>query len=134
MVKLNNNKGLTMIETILAVLVLSFMLVIFKNLNTVLNRAVNINKTSRQVGIIAKNKIEEIKSGYIYIDNNKYNILDLGETINFKEENYNVDVFVSSLPNYENINRIGLKVSNESGNISYNLIRYINFNNVITDD
>lgn len=42
----------------------------------------------------SKNKMEEIKSGYVYIDNNRYYFLDLGEIINFKEQDYDISISI----------------------------------------
>lgn len=80
------------------------------------------------MSMIAKNKMEELKSGCIYINDYKYNILDLDDqTINFTEKGYNINVLIKPLEDNENINYVNLKISNEEEDMFYNLIRYINF-------
>lgn len=75
--------------------------------------------------------MEEIKTGYIYIGNEKHYLLDLEKTMNFKEQNYNVDILIEPLHDYENIVCVNLVVGSEEGNISYNLIRYINLHKIM---
>ena len=83
--------------------------------------------------MLAKNKMEEVKSGYIYIDNNRYHILDLEEPIGFREQNYDINISISPLHDHENISRINLEVRDEKENISYNLIRYIDLHKIVAD-
>ena len=88
---------------------------------------------NQEIGILAKNKMEEVKSGYIYIDDDRYYILDLEEPINFGEQNYDINISIRPLHNYENISCINLEVSHERENISYNLIRYMDLRKIVID-
>ena len=87
---LRNNKGLTFIEVLLKLFVFSIILLTFNKHCLIINKMKKINTINHEMGIVAKNKMEEIKSGYIYIDDNRHFILDLGESITFEEQNYNI--------------------------------------------
>lgn len=131
---MGNDRGLTLIEVILTLFIFTIMVLIFNKYCFSVNRLATINMTNQEIGMIARNKMEEIKSGYVYIDNNRYCLLDLGETINFKEQNYNINISIRPLHDYENINQVNLEVSNEKGNVYYNLIRYIDLCKIITEE
>ena len=131
---MRNNRGLTLIEVLLTLFILAATVLIFGKFCLTANRLTNLNITSQEVGMIAKNKMEEIKSGYIYIDNDKHRLLDLGETISFAEQGCNIDISVRPLHNYKNISCVNLEVCNEKGNISYNLIRYINLCKIMAEE
>lgn len=122
---MKNNKGLTLIEVLLSLFIFAITILIFNRYCFIINRLTTKNMIKQEIGTIAKNKMEEIKSGYIYIDNNRYCLSDLSETISFEERNYNINVSINPLYDYEDISCINLEVSNEKGNISYNLVRYI---------
>ncbi len=128
---MKNNKGLTLIEVLLALFLLITAVSILNTYCFLINRTTAKSVINQEIGILAKNKMEEIKSGYIYIDNNRYHILDLEEFIGFKEQNYDVNISISPLHDYENISRINLEVRDEKENISYNLIRYIDLRKIV---
>lgn len=128
---MGDNKGLTLIEVLLSLFIFAITISILNRNCFIVNRLATINIINQEIGMIAKNKMEEIKSGYIYIDDNRYYLLDLEETINFKERNYNINISISPLHDYENISCVNLEVSNEKGNISYNLVRYINLHKIM---
>lgn len=119
---------MTLVEVLLALLIFTTTTLICSKYYNSISRLASINTTGRQMGIIAKNKMEEVKSGYIYIDDYKNNILDIDyAAIDFIEKDYNINILMIPLENNENINYIDLKVTDKSGNRSYNLIRYVNF-------
>ena len=120
-----------MIEVLLALFLLITAVSILNTYCFLINRTTAKSVINQEIGILAKNKMEEIKSGYIYIDNNRYHILDLEEFIGFKEQNYDVNISISPLHDYENISRINLEVRDEKENISYNLIRYIDLRKIV---
>lgn len=128
---MKNNKGLTLIEVLLALFLLITAVSILNTYCFLINRTTAKSVINQEIGILAKNKMEEVKSGYIYIDNNRYHILDLEESIGFKEQNYDVNISISPLHDYENISRINLEVRDEKENISYNLIRYIDLRKIV---
>ncbi|HZK38126.1 MAG TPA: prepilin-type N-terminal cleavage/methylation domain-containing protein [Clostridia bacterium] len=128
---MKNNKGLTLIEVLLALFLLITAVSILNTYCFLINRTTAKSVINQEIGILAKNKMEEVKSGYIYIDNNRYHILDLEEFIGFKEQNYDVNISISPLHDYENISRINLEVRDEKENISYNLIRYIDLRKIV---
>ncbi len=130
---MKNNKGLTLIEVLLALFLLITAVSILNTYCFLINRTTAKSVINQEIGILAKNKMEEVKSGYIYIDNNRYHILDLEEFIGFKEQNYDVNISISPLHDYENISRINLEVRDEKENISYNLIRYIDLHKIVAD-
>jgi len=105
----------------------------FNGCFSVISRLTIINTTRQEIGTIAKNKMEEIKSGYVYIDNNRYYFLDLGEIINFKEQDYDISISIRPLDNYENISCVNVEVGDERGNTDYNLVRYINLRKIGMD-
>ena len=88
---------------------------------------------NQEIGMLAKNKMEEVKSGYIYIDDDRYYIPDLEESMGFREQNYDINISIRPLHDYENISCINLEVSHERENISYNLIRYMDLRKIVTD-
>lgn len=93
-----------------------------------IHRLVFIDTVNRQMGEVAKDKMEELKSNCIYIEGEEYSILELQkEPISFKEKGYKIDVFIIPLHDNTNIHYINLKIANETGDAFYNLIRYINF-------
>lgn len=110
------------------------MVSIFGGCYSVINRLAAINAASQEIGTIAGNKMEEIKSGYVYIDNDKYLLLNLGEDISFEERNHNINISIKPLDDHEGIICVNLEVSNEKENISYNLIRYINLCRMIAGE
>lgn len=120
-----------MIEVLLALFLLITAVSILNTYCFLINRTTAKSVINQEIGILAKNKMEEVKSGYIYIDNNRYHILDLEESIGFKEQNYDVNISISPLHDYENISRINLEVRDEKENISYNLIRYIDLRKIV---
>lgn len=120
-----------MIEVLLALFLLITAVSILNTYCFLINRTTAKSVINQEIGILAKNKMEEVKSGYIYIDNNRYHILDLEEFIGFKEQNYDVNISISPLHDYENISRINLEVRDEKENISYNLIRYIDLRKIV---
>ena len=120
-----------MIEVLLALFLLITAVSILNTYCFFINRTTAKSVINQEIGILAKNKMEEVKSGYIYIDNNRYHILDLEEFIGFKEQNYDVNISISPLHDYENISRINLEVRDEKENISYNLIRYIDLRKIV---
>lgn len=128
---MKNNKGLTLIEVLLALFLLITAVSILNTYCFLINRTTAKSVINQEIGILAKNKMEEVKSGYIYIDNNRYHILDLEESIGFKEQNYDINISISPLHDYENISRINLEVRDEKENISYNLIRYIDLRKIV---
>ncbi len=128
---MKNNKGLTLIEVLLALFLLTTTVLILNRYFFLINRASAKNKINQKIGILARNKMEEIKSGYIYIDDNRYHILDLEDSISFKEQNYDINISIIPLHDYENISCINLDVRDERENISYNLIRYIDLRKII---
>ncbi len=105
--------------------VFTTLVLVFSRCYPVVNRLETINTTKQEMGTLAKNKMEEIKSGYIYIDDKRHLFLDLGDSISFKEHNYDINIAVKPLYDYENIRLVNLEVSNEKENTYYNLIRYI---------
>ena len=119
-------------EVLLALFILTTTVLILNTYCFLINRTTAKNMANQEMGILAKNKMEEIKSGYIYIDDNKYHILDLEESIDFKEQNYDINISIGPLHDYENISRINLEVRDEKENISYNLIRYIDLRKIVT--
>ena len=128
---MKNNKGLTLIEVLLALFLLTTTVLILNRYCFLINRISAKNKINQKIGILAKNKMEEIRSGYIYIDDNRYHILDLEDSISFKEQNYDINISIIPLHDYENISCINLDVRDERENISYNLIRYIDLRKII---
>lgn len=116
----------------LALFIFSIMILIFSKHYFAINRLADINMTSHRIGATAKNKMEEIKSGYIYIDDNRYSILDLDKSVEFKEQDYNISISISPLQGHENIDRVNLEI--ENGNVYYNLVRYINLSKIKTGD
>ena len=123
-----------MIEVLLALFLLITTVSILNTYCFFINRATAINKTDQEIGMLAKNKMEEVKSGYIYIDNNRYHILDFEEPISFREQNYYINISINPLHDYEGISRINLEVSDEKENISYNLIRYIDLRKIVVSN
>ncbi|MCK9268653.1 MAG: prepilin-type N-terminal cleavage/methylation domain-containing protein, partial [Alkaliphilus sp.] len=113
---MKNNRGLTLIEVLLALFLLITTVSILNTYCFFINRATAINKTDQEIGMLAKNKMEEVKSGYIYIDNNRYHILDFEEPISFREQNYYINISINPLHDYEDISRINLEVSDEKEN------------------
>lgn len=118
-----NNKGLTLIDTILALFMFGVLALIFTTHHHAINRAALSNKESKEIGLIAKNKMEEIKSGYIYIEGNRYDILSIGNKVVFEEEGYRIEVAIKALDDYENIKHINLEVRGKDK--YYNLVRYV---------
>lgn len=123
-----------MIEVLLSLFIFAVTVLIFNRCFCAIGRLATINTISQEIGTIAKNKIEEIKSGYVYIDNNKYCILGLGETINFREQDYDINISIMPLHNHENIGCVNVEVASEKGNTCYNLVRYINLRKIRADD
>jgi hypothetical protein len=130
---LGNNRGLTLIEVLLSLFILVVTISVFNGCFSVIGRLITANTIRQEIGTIAKNKMEEIKSGYVYIDNNKYYFLDLGEIISFKEQDYNINISTRPLDNYENISCVNVEVEDGKGNIGYNLVRYINLRKIDMD-
>ena len=131
---MRNSKGLTLMEVLLALFILTTTVLILNTYCFLINRTTAKNMANQEMGILAKNKMEEIKSGYIYIDDNRYHILDLEDSISFKEQNYDINISIIPLHDYENISCINLDVRDERENISYNLIRYIDLRKIIMDN
>lgn len=130
---MGNNRGLTLIEVLLSLFIFTTTILMFNGCFSVISRLTIINTTRQEIGTIAKNKMEEIKSGYVYIDNNRYYFLDLGEIINFKEQDYDISISIRPLDNYENISCVNVEVGDERGNTDYNLVRYINLRKIGMD-
>ncbi len=122
-----------MIEVLLSLFIFTTTILMFNGCFSVISRLTIINTTRQEIGTIAKNKMEEIKSGYVYIDNNRYYFLDLGEIINFKEQDYDISISIRPLDNYENISCVNVEVGDERGNTDYNLVRYINLRKIGMD-
>lgn len=131
---MGNNRGLTLIEVLLSLFIFAATVLIFNRFFSAIGRLTTINTINREIGTIAKNKIEEIKSGYVYIDNNRYCISGLGETVNFKEQDYDISISIKPLHDRENIGCVNVEVENEKGNAYYNLVRYINLHKTRVDD
>jgi prepilin-type N-terminal cleavage/methylation domain-containing protein len=130
---LGNNRGLTLIEVLLSLFIFAVTISVFNGCFSVISRSIITNTIRQEIGTIAKNKMEEIKSGYVYIDNNRYYFLDLGEIINFKEQDYDINISIRPLDNYENIGCVNVVVRSEKGNTDYNLVRYINLHKIRLD-
>jgi hypothetical protein len=122
-----------LIEVLLSLFIFTTTILMFNGCFSVISRLTIINTTRQEIGTIAKNKMEEIKSGYVYIDNNRYYFLDLGEIINFKEQDYDISISIRPLDNYENISCVNVEVGDERGNTDYNLVRYINLRKIGMD-
>lgn len=93
-----------------------------------LHKLIFIDTVNQQMGELAKGKIEELKTNRIYINGEEYFILELQDNdISFKEDGYKIDI--SIIPLYENtsIYCVNVKVSGETGDSFYNLVRYIDF-------
>ncbi|MFW5648887.1 MAG: type IV pilus modification PilV family protein [Candidatus Alkaliphilus sp. MAG34] len=123
---MENNRGLTLIEVLLALFIFAIAALICSKYFFIISRSSIINTINQEIGAVAKNKMEEIKTGYVYIGDEKHHLLDLEEIANFKEQSYNINIFIEPLHDYENIVCVNLVVGDEKRNISYNLIRYIN--------
>lgn len=122
-----NNKGSTLVEVLLSLLILSILILVVSRSNYFIHRLILANAQTQQMGQVAKNKIEELKSNRIYIEGEEHLIFQLEyENISFVEEEYNVDVSIKPLYENPNIKYINVSVSNHKDNRIYNLIRYIN--------
>lgn len=125
---MDNNKGLTLVEVLLSLFIFIMVVLVIDQYYYPIYRLISINRESQEMGKIAKNKMEELKSGYIYIDGDKYHVLELeDQNINFEEENYRIDIIIQPVQDYPSISYIKLNVTNEKEGSSYNLVRYINF-------
>lgn len=120
---MRNNKGLTLIETLFALFILGIVGAVCGMYFSTINRGMEVNRESRQIARLAKNKMEEIKSGHIYIEGRKYYIGDLGNNISFEEGEYRINISVKAINNHTYIRYVDLQV--EDGNKAYNLVRYV---------
>ncbi len=124
-----NQKGSTLAEVLLSLFILAIVTISFNRFYYLIQNLIYVDSVNQQIAQIAKNKMEEIKSGYVYINEEKLSITDLNQDhINFNENNYKVDIFINFLSDNTSSCYVNVVVNSQDGESQYNLVRYINLN------
>ena len=123
------NKGSTFAEVLLSLFILSVVIVSFGQFNYHIQRLNLIEVTNEEMSKICKDKIEEIKTGRIYIEEKEYFLSEFNEdTIDFKEKGYDVNISIKRLVDNKKIHYINIYVNKDK--YQYNMIRYFDFDNI----
>lgn len=125
------NKGSTLAEVLLSLFILSIVFVSFNQFYYQIQRLTLMDKVNQEMIRICKNKMEDFKSGRIYIEEEEYSLSEITEqAISFKEEGYDINIFINPLDDTNLNYSIKISVSKDGGNYQYNLIRLFNFENI----
>ncbi len=125
------DKGSTFAEVLLSLFILSIVVVLFNQFYYHIQKLNLIGTANQEMMKICKNKIEELKTGRFYIDEEEYFILEFtDEVINFKENNYDVNIFIKPVLDNTLSYYINVDVSKNKGKYQYNIVRYLNFEKI----
>lgn len=125
------NKGSTFAEVLLSLFILSLVVVLFNQFYYHIQKLNLIEESNLEMMKICKNKIEELKTERIYVDEKEYFISEFtGEVINFKENDYDVNISIKPLLDNTSNYYINVDVSKDKGKYQYNIVRYFNFEKI----
>lgn len=121
-------KGFTLVEVLLTLFILLGSVFIFGQYSRLFYKMEGMDNIYQKLTDLSISKIEELKSGRIYINGEEHLILgDVDEIIIFEEEDCNIEVHMKDVPHLSDLKYVNIQVSSKKSQYRYHLIRFIHF-------
>lgn len=122
-------RGFTLVEVLLTLFILSVSVLIFGQYSSLFYKMEDMEDVYQKITDLSVSKMEELKSGRIYIDGEAYLILeDEDGIIRFEEDGCTIEVHMRSIPRLPDIKQVTIRVSSNKKQYQYHLVRLIRFN------
>ena len=122
-------RGFTLVEVLLTLFILSVSVLIFGQYSSLFYKMEDMEDVYQKITDLSVSKMEELKSGRIYIDGEAYLILEDGDgIIRFEEDGCTIEVHMRSIPRLPDIKQVTIRVNSNKKQYQYHLVRLIRFN------